>query len=268
MPSTIGVTSSAFWTPLDLSPDLWLDASDTSTITSSSGFVSQWNDKSGLGRNVVQASAALQPVTGASTVNGRNVIDFAGDYMASSAAASTWTFLHDGTNYLVAAVAKFGTVANPNTRYTLLATYWSSDSNRGAFILWDDRSSVSRNNTLATRVSIGNASVAAVGYAASNDVAAANTPLVVTALLDPDNAVAADRGALFVNNGAALKGNTLTGTPSATAPNQTLHIGSFALGEVPHTGNIAEILIVKGANATESNRVALRNYLAAKWGIY
>lgn len=54
---------------------LWLDASDATTITASSGDVSQWNDKSGLGNNVSNAGAG-KPTTGAATINSKNVIDF------------------------------------------------------------------------------------------------------------------------------------------------------------------------------------------------
>ena len=66
------------FSPLDLTPQLWLDADDASTITSSSGNVSQWNDKSGNGYHVTQATGTAQPKTGTVTRNGRNVLDFAG----------------------------------------------------------------------------------------------------------------------------------------------------------------------------------------------
>lgn len=56
---------------------LWLDASDTATITSSGGAVSQWDDKSGGTRHVVQTTAGKKPTTGTVTQNGRNVLDFA-----------------------------------------------------------------------------------------------------------------------------------------------------------------------------------------------
>jgi hypothetical protein len=63
---------------LDL--ELWLDASDTSTITSSGSpaAVSQWDDKSGNARHVTQGVAANQPTTGSTTQNGLNVISFDG----------------------------------------------------------------------------------------------------------------------------------------------------------------------------------------------
>jgi len=60
--------------------ELWLDASDASTITSSGSpaTVSQWDDKSGNARNVTQGTAANQPTTGSTTQNGLNVISFDG----------------------------------------------------------------------------------------------------------------------------------------------------------------------------------------------
>ena len=57
---------------------LWLDASDTSTITESSGSVSQWNDKSGYGNNATEGVGARQPTTGTRTLGGRNILDFDG----------------------------------------------------------------------------------------------------------------------------------------------------------------------------------------------
>ena len=68
-------------TPLKYSPSLWLDATDTSTITSSGGSVSAWRDKSGNGNHSVQATGSLQPSIGTG-INGLQTID------------------GDGTNYL------------------------------------------------------------------------------------------------------------------------------------------------------------------------
>ena len=57
---------------------LWLDASDTASITHVAGAVSQWNDKSGNNNHALQSSAAAKPTTGTRTQNGLNVIDFDG----------------------------------------------------------------------------------------------------------------------------------------------------------------------------------------------
>jgi hypothetical protein len=54
---------------------MWFDASDATTITSSGGFVSQWDDKSGNGFNVSQAGGnTTKPETGVNTMNGKNVL--------------------------------------------------------------------------------------------------------------------------------------------------------------------------------------------------
>ncbi len=57
---------------------LWLDASDTATITQAANAVSQWNDKSGNANHATQGVALNQPSINTRTINGRNVIDFDG----------------------------------------------------------------------------------------------------------------------------------------------------------------------------------------------
>jgi hypothetical protein len=66
------------WTPANIETAIWLDASDVSTITESSGSVSQWDDKSGNGNDATQAVSVEQPTTGTRTINSLNTIDFDG----------------------------------------------------------------------------------------------------------------------------------------------------------------------------------------------
>lgn len=54
----------------------WYDASDTATITQSSGLVSQWDDKSGNGNHIIQSNESYQASTGVETLNGLNVMSF------------------------------------------------------------------------------------------------------------------------------------------------------------------------------------------------
>jgi hypothetical protein len=89
---SIGISSYATlankraWSPAVLRPILWTDASDTSTITLNGSTVSQWGDKSGNGRNLVQATATAQPGYNATTFNGKPGITFDGidDILLSS----------------------------------------------------------------------------------------------------------------------------------------------------------------------------------------
>jgi hypothetical protein len=71
--------------PLALaSLELWLDASDDTSITHTSNAVSQWSDKSGNSKHATQSTADSKPSTNTATLNGLNVLDFTGDFLVSS----------------------------------------------------------------------------------------------------------------------------------------------------------------------------------------
>ena len=55
---------------------LWLDASDTSTITLSGSSVTQWNDKSGTGNNMTPFSTFSNATVSSNFQNQLNVLDF------------------------------------------------------------------------------------------------------------------------------------------------------------------------------------------------
>jgi len=102
------------FSPLDLTPALWLDASDESTLSGpGGGAVSTWSDKSGNGNELTQATSANQPTTGTRTMNGLNVLDFSSD--ALSLAGFTTT-----SPYTVIAV--FAPDTNTGTQYI-----WAAD---------------------------------------------------------------------------------------------------------------------------------------------
>lgn len=67
---TVNLGSSGAWSPAEISPVAWFDASDASTITASSGSVSEWRDKSGNSNNATQNNTNNQPETGVQTLNG------------------------------------------------------------------------------------------------------------------------------------------------------------------------------------------------------
>lgn len=66
------------WTPAQTTTALWLDAGDATTITTVSGAVSQWNDKSGNTRTATQSTAGSRPAYTASGQNGLGVLSFNG----------------------------------------------------------------------------------------------------------------------------------------------------------------------------------------------
>jgi hypothetical protein len=77
-----GAANQVLWTPAEITTQLWLDAADAGTITIDTG-VSQWNDKSGNGYNVVQATTSEQPALLTAELNGLDIVSFNGssDYL-------------------------------------------------------------------------------------------------------------------------------------------------------------------------------------------
>ena len=73
----VGSPSGAF-TPTSLAGiEVWLDATDASTITDAgAGAVSQWDDKSGQDNHAYQSNATARPTTGTHTINSLNALDF------------------------------------------------------------------------------------------------------------------------------------------------------------------------------------------------
>lgn len=89
--STINNTRLEAFSPLALNPDIWLDASDITTITKDvSDKVSQWDDKSGNGWNATQGTSTQQGIFTSAAINGLSAIDFDGvdDKMGT---ALTWS---------------------------------------------------------------------------------------------------------------------------------------------------------------------------------
>jgi len=244
---------------------VWLDAADATTITESGGAVSQWNNKGSLG-NFTQGTAALQPTTGVSTLNSLNVIDFAGDYLVSADSAATYKFLHDGNDYIIAAVWKPGTTADPNAIYGLLGTSANASGNVGVILTFDDRVLSSSNNEILHFVNRGVGGTWAVRNETGNGFMSANVFNVTTVFADPDNATINDRSKVYLNAGSATTNIVNSGTVSTSDPSFTLHVGSDAAS--PLTGSIAELVIVSGADATDANRQIIRDYLNTKWAVY
>jgi hypothetical protein len=265
-PAFLAAAAASVFDPASLSPILWLDAADTSTITQSGGKVSQWNNKGSLGA-FTQSTGTAQPTTGASTQNGKNVLTFANSWMNSSNTAASYKPLSDGTNYIVAAAWRAGSSSNPNALGVLLDNADASFSNIGMSVFYDDRSAVPRNDFIAHLVTRGGGGSGAVNNS-QNNAFAANTFAALTILAQPSNGTAADRSRLFINNGSVIANNVSTSAVNTGNPTQVLRLGNLSTTSIPLTGAVGEVIIVTGANATETNRQALVTYLNAKWAMF
>jgi hypothetical protein len=67
----------ALWTPSQVSPTIWYDASDATTITASTTDISQWRSKVGSS-HLNQSTPSLRPLYGTRTINGLNTVEFDG----------------------------------------------------------------------------------------------------------------------------------------------------------------------------------------------
>ena len=76
------------WDPSRITTALWLDAADASTVTTVSGAVSKWNDKSGNGRNASQATAGNRPTYTSAAQNNLNVLTLDGSNDSLALAAN------------------------------------------------------------------------------------------------------------------------------------------------------------------------------------
>ena len=231
IPGTSGLVQAAF-SPLDLSPVLWLDASDTSTITEVGGAVSQWDDLSGNGNDLLQATAANQPTTGSRTLNSLNTIEFVNaDWMKTSAGV---------------------TLAQP---FFLFAVAQWDTSGRAFPYLMSGRDDInmviSLLNTDDLRYRGGATSVTI-----STNVGL-DAPHIVGGLWDGASSVFRLDG----TTSAQTVGTTSTELLAIGASGPDVGVSSTWLD-----GFIAEIIVVDGT-LTAGEIAATESYLADKWGI-
>ena len=231
------------WTPALISTALWLDAADTNTVTTSSGFVDQWRDKSGNARHA-SGTTTTRPVYASTTLNGKNTLTFDGtnDRLITSAVS-----LHTGL-YSVFAVAR---AATTNTFLVVCSQDQSTSSatRNGQYIR--------TNSATPESVTFNNSGTAFVATATStvtnwNSYCAIRESALIT---------------LFANGNTGT-GASITGTAASNA--NPLTIG--ARESNPNTfnnhwnGNIAEIIFL-GSVASTDTRQRIEGYLAHKWGL-
>jgi len=255
------------WTPANITTELWLDAADASTITESSGAVSQWDDKSGNNRNATQTTGANQPQYISAGKNSLNLIRFtaANAQFFVAGSTSTWNFLHNGTDSSVFTVARVrSTGEDPNAAHFLFDTH-SLSGGVGFSVFYDDRTIASRNNALVVQIARGVAGFNAALISDSNKITPGDYN-IIGMYLDADNATAANRIKNRINGAADFGANTLTGAPSASNSTYALNIGGAGLGSTYLTGDFCEILILSTQPST-SDRQLVEGYLAHKWGL-
>jgi hypothetical protein len=230
------------WTPASITTDLWLDASDSSTITESSNKVSAWTDKGTYGRDTEQLVEGNKPTTNAYTINDLNTLFFNANHWMN-AGSPTWL---EDTEYFVIAVVE-------NINYLSQNCFAGINGN-------DLRKAAIWGNSSGTDNYLGMEHLQGSGDALSEFDSGSTlyTPYMY--------------GGHFQNTGSEIfrDGNSL-GTdagPDSTLTGITddLLIGSGDPMQYAYEGYIGEVVWLTGS-FTLDTRQRLEGYLAHKWGL-
>ena len=239
------------WTPARITTALWLDAADASTITTVSGAVSEWRDKSGNGRNASQVTSGVRPTYSATNFNSKACLSFDGfdDFM--SIGGNTIS----GTGYHYAMVIKPGadalTSANGDAVFWLRAAYTTS-----GFIHVLYRSDVaSKFRTFIS--SNGNIDNLSIKYLTTDSSASEQ---IIT--FGGPNTNLRRNGTLQLNGS-----DTATVANNISYSGLSAEIGRYYDQSSVYNGvfSIAEFVLV--ASPTDNDILKFEGYLAHKWGL-
>jgi hypothetical protein len=232
-PRQIGARSQN-WTPAQITTALWLDAADASTIVLNGSTVSQWNDKSGNGRHVVQATAANQPPYDAAGINGKGALNIT--------TAPRWLLYSDTSTGAEATIATIGSPVDltSNSRMAGLVTTTTSTDARKSFAPASDGS---------------------FRYDGANNP---GVPLPAGTQIRVSTRTATD--AIDWRNGSFGFQATPPTDPIMRnfVAGNAIVLDSLALGTF--TGLIGEVVVTYTAIST-TDRQKLEGYLAWKWGL-
>jgi len=242
------------WNPSMISTALWLDAADASTVTTDSGNVSQWNDKSGNNRNASQSTSANRPTYNATGFNGKPGAVFNGSsHRLEVANALSLTRNIGSISFFFAAHTSGLTGTNQSMMGFSVGT---AATDRVSCAYLED-----------TKLRIGGRRLDANSFAgASSSGSWNNSPAVMCFQWE----FAAAKASIFYNgaNGDPLEAALHTaGNTSDTDSQVTPKIGAVAAGASSFfNGPIAEIVITT-STITTTTRQRIEGYLAHKWGL-
>jgi hypothetical protein len=222
------------WNPSMITTALWLDAADTSTVTTVSGAVSQWNDKSGNGRNATEATN--RPALTSSALNGKNAVTF------------------DGTNDLLTINSSFLATTN------LLIACVAKENNGGFGGIITSKSGNLSDGSPA--LNINSSRVYEFDPGAISPITSTTTGvawrLIAGQILSATSSLIAIDGTTEATSSSAV---------SFASTDPTTVLGKYRVGDLNFGAfNLAEIVVLT-AGSTLGSRQKLEGYLAHKWGL-
>ena len=225
------------WTPALITTALWLDADDASTITTVSGAVSQWNDKSGNNKHGTQTVSGNRPIVNLTGINNTPAISFNG---SSSFLNFPSGFLNGTTNLTVAMV-----LSGPNQNNN--AIWGPVNSNvTGLELIWTSVVG------LPTLVRINNVNKFTTGLWSIN-----STPTITTITASTTATAGFFNGSpVTALDAGGISGLTYNGIYSM-GRYAGAQYGQMLMGE----------FVILESSASVNDRQKLEGYLAHKWGL-
>jgi hypothetical protein len=234
------------WEPSELSQIIgWYDASDASTITEAGGFVSAWQDKSGLDNHLTQSDANAQPQTETESINQLNAIDF--DH------TGTYDALETSNNPFGANISDAMIIFTATATDTSLKTQFSLSGNADAASRWQTHINRPSGETLfdvgGTNEGVGTRLTVPTDYSTGDNILMAFY-------------VSTTESKQEVYSAGNLLSPTSTGRAVSTA-------GNILIGSTSNEGssiNYGEVIILNGTVSSDERQL-LEGYLANKWGL-
>ena len=236
------------WSPIVLSPALWLDAADSSTITIATG-VSEWRDKSGNNRHFTQSTPANQPAYNRNGINGLGSISYDPTNDSLQRTPEAWAFQYPITAFIV-----FRATAFTNAYNSLFEFYTSNGATTagwGDLIKSNGRSAVYSTNTAGTQPNYDGTGVATY---------VTNQTYIFTGIHQNNSLVGLQNGKTDGSNAGSYTLRTNLGV-------SPLCIGSSPMFSRYTNWQIGEVIITNNAELSTANRLMIEGYLAWKWGI-
>jgi len=235
----------ALWTPEFLDMELWLDASDASTITGTS-TASQWRDKSGKDRHCNQGNSSYQPAIVTNALNGLTTLSFDG-----SDDTLTGTTLPSMDNVSIFAVISGGSVSANQERGIFAIDNGATNGWETGF--WWERSTYSSADTLNNYISSTGFNGGALNPGTATS-AFSHRVIDYIHTKDVETTTYMD---------GVVGATTTTGVTLKTVPSYGYYIGRT---ELKHSGQIAELIVISDI-LIGSTRQIIEGYLAWKWGL-
>lgn len=228
------------------------DASDTSTISSTSGAVNSITDKSGNAIVASQSTTGNKPQTGVNTLNGKNVITFDGTNDYLTATLGTTGFLAGSDNAVAFAVTKCTRTTGANYNFAYV-------TNSGADRLLEIQINANKLQAVGRMVPTDTQ----FSMASSNTGAGATATLACVKVKRNTNAKLISS---FLSSNPLNSSVNPSNNPFTVTTDQRILLGAFNTGYGFLQGDYAQTLIF-GTDMSNADINGIGKALAYKWGL-